>query len=82
MHFPRYAWWGLPTVEVDGQALSIEVKPVLVTGIAPGDRYVAERPSGRELLTCNKISRGGWLVAEESSSRYLLHECYKVLREA
>ena len=74
-------WWGSSSIEVDGKTISIETESVLVTGIEVGQRYVAERNRGLQFLTCKKKHPEGWLVAEEPSYSYDLHECFRVKGE-
>jgi hypothetical protein len=72
------AWWGRSEVIIDGESISIETEPVTFTGIEVGDRYVAQRNRGIQLLTCRLIHPDGWLEAEEPSYSYDLHECFRV----
>lgn len=74
-------WWGSSSIEVDGRTVVIEVQSVDITGIEIGERYVAERNRGLQLLTCKSEHPEGWLVAHEPSYSYDLHECFRVISE-
>jgi hypothetical protein len=56
---------------------------VVVTGIQPGDLYMAKRNTGWQLLTCERRVSDNvldYVVAKEIAYSYDARECFKVVK--
>lgn len=62
-----------------GDAVNIDPR-TRGTDLVRGDKYVARRNTGWELLTCDYLNTEfGYVVPKESAYYYDFHECYKVV---
>lgn len=61
--------------------LRCESDPVYITGLKPGDLYMAKRNTGWKLLTCRKYNKDTRVVFPTDTMAYVYNddECFKVL---
>lgn len=65
--------------EITEKAMQLEATMLWDEEIKPGDKYLAARNVGAQLLTCKENDRvNRWIVPEEKAYLYDTNECVKV----